>query len=566
MNFLKVKKLVFTFCLSFFISVGFVNAATLKGQVYFEKSGRADEYRHSINLFEETKDYTGFIELLYNQGFTLGQYLDNYFSINDSEFFNDKYDYTISIFTQNDLNYLTKVHYHSSNGSDTLYDSYELYRDTILSQRMLFLDNYNIDDAYYFIFFGKTKTDNTASTLTKPTYYSEASINDDNFSLSIYDPYIFAFDSNGNPIGYFNYSSLGGYSRRLDFEFPFDDEENPDMTSWYAYTYNVSKLSSDFYEKIYPYYFYFNNSSYTTSSNSGYSAIENFWHNLMNGFSDFQFDFTRWNMQFVYNDVFYKDNISFIPLMKRWNDSTSYVVPSNYEMINISNTEKGYYLDFRDNNCSTNDYILYYSSDSYIDKHKMYLTYYKGNVGENSLEFYKSFYTFSNKSFKIYSYNPLLDLGVSVSELQDYVVNITQSSLVIDYKVYYNPTCYLVSSGSNTSATFTFPSGDITLDSNDLNNNYISNNTTQYNPNGNVTSNNSTGSSNSNVTNDSADSVVNVSNIIQNIPSYITAFTSSISALVGIVTVFLTGLPVEILSILLSFFIIGLVTLIIKLV
>lgn len=567
----KVSYILLVICLSVFIGIQNIDAKDLTGSVYFENSGRSDLYRKSINLFEDTKKYSPFVELLYNQGFYIGQYLDNYFNIGNVEFFNDQYLYSISIFTPNDLDFITLAYQANYNAPGyTRYASD--YEDGYFKNEFLagnYLDGYSQSDVAYIISFNLKN------------YSDYAFVTEDNFYFYIYPRYVFYFDSSGTPIGYrrfvSNDTSYWGnsysdytYKTEYKFVFDFDNSDKPDMTSWYFYLYfnNVGNtFSSEVYSKIYPKYFYFDGSFHTTDNNAGYNSITNFWNFVSSGFSDFQIDFSKWNMQFIYDDVFYKVNIKFVPLMKRWNDSSSYIVPSGYSMVDISDSEKGYYFNVKEG-CKTDDYLLYFSSDSSLDRHKLYFTYYNFIVNDddqNDIEFYKSFYTVSNKSFKIYSYNPLIDLSVSKSELSDYVFNVTQSSLVISYKIYYNSNCYSPVLASNSSITLSFSSGNVVLDNNALNDNFSKNNITQYYTGGNIVSSGSSGSS-SNTPSEDNSSSINFSNIISNAGTYASNFINSISALVGLATIFLVGLPAEIYQVLIAIFTIGLIVILIKLI
>lgn len=566
MNFLKVKNYIVLFLISFFISIGFVSAKTLEGSVYFENNLRDSAYSSSINLFEETKEYTPFVQLLYNQGFVLGQYLNDYFSIGNSEFFSDKYNYSISIFKENDLKYISQTCYTGGSGSCTSYSSdYSKYLDnTLFGTNSYFKDGYSSDDVVYYIYFNLH--DSSAESWGYEDY----------LYLRIYPRYIFFFNSEGIPIGYKTSSTStdywGGSDENLNyktyhiFKFPYDSNDNIDITSWYFYLYydiDTNYFTSSYFDKIYPKYFYFNGEKHSTSDNAGYNALENFWQNVKNGFNSFQIDFSQWNMQFIYDDVFYKENINFVPLMKRWYSTTSYVVPSSYQYISVSDSEKGYYLVPK-SGCSKNDYVMYFSSDSYDDRHKLYLTYYK--LEDSILNFYKSFYTYSSKSYSIYSYNPLLDLGVSVDDYLNYSINLTQSSLIIDYKLYYNPSCYYSYLANNSDVVLSFNSGSVTLSSNDLNDNYLNNNKSNYYVNSNVNSESSSGSSNPNVNNSDSNNMSNVGDIMSNLGDYASGIVGSVQALVGVTTVFLTGLPPMIYNFLFSVFAVGMIIFIIKLI
>lgn len=561
MNFLKVKKFVFVFCLSFFISIGIVNAeTTLGGDVYFTNTSRGD-YSSSINLFEDTANFNGFIEFLYNHNNDLVDYLFDYYGLNSIMRFDE---YSLSIFTPDDFFWGVKSF---SKSSDWTYDiTDEDIVDAFFGNDDFNYHNYGVVQKFYNVGRDVNDVDYVIA------YSSDinAVINSNDFSLTITPKILFLFNSSGVSVGYIifgsdsrssNYSNSNmGSSTIVDLNFTFKfDNDNKDITSWFAYLYkaNVDSVYS-VYDKIYAFKFHNNGDYFLLDSNAGYSGVQKWFDSW---FYD-KVDLSVWNMNFVYDDVFYKKGDDFRSLYDYWHIDYSDVVPDDYSSVDVSSYEKGYYFT-PVKGCSVKDYKFYYTTDTSVSSYAMYFGFYQ--FKDNSLINVSNYKVYSSKSYVIYSYQPIEDLGVTTTEYLDYTINIYLNSSRHFYNLYFNSDCYSYDIAASSDIILNFDSGDFTISSEDINDNFQN-----YTPNGSYSSDvnfgNSNNSSNSNVTNNSADSVVNVSNIIQNIPNYITGFTTSISALVGIVTIFLTGLPIEILSILLAFFIIGLVILIIKLV
>lgn len=579
MNFLKVKKYAIFFCLSFFISCGFVSAKDLTGFIHTSNDTR-DKYLTSINLFDESYNRTNFMNLLYTQGSDLGFYFNDFYNLNDDYFFNSQYRYGISILTKDDLKYFNQFgHYYRETGSTNKTYYFEDY-DTFITHLFTnndsgytkyhsvnYLDGYTFDDIDNLIVFSTRTTSDS-------TNYGVFYVNDGYTNLSIFPKYIFLFNSSGENIGYidFNYNIeeywTNGYNSNfytsLSLHFPFDDSY-PDMTSWYFYAFRLD-INSSVYDKVYPEFFWLNgyDNYVSVSTNAGYTGISGWFKSLEGG----SYDVDAYNMRFIYTDVFYQSGEDELNLFDYWFDVNSYAVPTDYAVLDISYYKKGYYMVPK-SGCSYNDYKVYYSGASSLSIYALYFNYYKYSSDNSSLDVYKKYGVFSSKAYVNYLYDPLKDLGVSVDEYSDYAINVYQYSTKYAYLLYYNSDCYSFSPVSTSDITLQFKSGNYTLTSNDLQSNYNNDTVNGSNYIGGSTL-PSQGSSNSNVSDSTIIQVngsdVEVNNIVNNIPEYVSSIYNSITSLVGIVTIFLSGLPPLIYGFLMTIFVIGCIVLIIKLI
>lgn len=575
------------FVVSLFLGLHFVSAKELMGQVFL-KSGisRDNTCYNCINIFSETKEHTGFINLLYSQGISIGDYLNRFFNIGDTNYFNSSRKYNIILMTRNDFKHAKSIY--GRQRYDKSFDknvSYTSALDDYLNSpgHVHYLSGKSKDDVQYFIMFDNGSSTNlVGSSYTRSIFYLtdirsdlKQYETDYMYVLDIEPQYIFYVDKAGNPIGYYarNVSSDSDnlYYSHHQFYFPFPKDNKPDMTQWYAYTYYTGAVkfnSGHVWDKIFTNYFVLEDGTeVTTANNAGYSALANFFINLVDSY---QYNFTNYNLDFIYDDVFYKRNYTFTSTLEHWYKTGSLTLPSNYEYIALSDYQRGYYVVPK-SGCSSADYNFYFNGDSNQSRHKLYFTYYKKN-SDKQLEYVNSFYVFSNYSYMNYAYNPFSDLKITKDEYLDYTINVSQSNNVINFYLYYNPKCYNKVSVTENGLSGSIPFADgtqVTLSKVESDNNWTSHNNTNANSTNN--SQNSQGSNNPNVTENNdpwtggGSGSLNLGSITANIGNYANSFYTSIVSLVGLTGKFLTNLPSEIYSVLISIFTIGLIILVIKL-
>ena len=561
-----LKKILFVVSFFFICSSSVFALSDLNGSLYTSNQYRDSLYQDSINLFEESSNRTGFVNMIYNNGFNLGPYFNNIFGLSDSLLSNGSNQYNISIMSIGDLNFLSSMteveHTNTVFNSNEFDEIYEYFFSNTSSHSIHYLENYDYIDVDRIIFLTPYGFGN----------YVEINKNDSHCLYFYLKPkYAFLFDVAGNPVGYMqfdDYMSSAGNTFYFDFVFPFKNVDHffndtrPDITSWYSYLFKyVGPIGNnqDFigYNKIFPVNFHLDNSSYVNvSNNAGYESVARFFMNI--GLS--YHDFSNFNFNFIYDKVFYSSDSFFNTLYDNWFTSDSVSVPNNYSSFDVSNYSNGYYLvPIVSNNC--NDYTLYYSSPSSVISNKLYFNYYK--FSDNDLSIYKQFYVFSSSNYSPYSYSPLVDLGIEVSDFGDYAIQIYQPNNTYGYTLYYNSFCYNTYNPKN-SNTLAFSSGNYSYSASDALTNFH-----KYTVNGNdfsSTIQNSSASSNSSVTNVVLDSNGNItlSSALSNVTNWVTGIFDSVYALVGIAGIFLTGLPDIILGPLLSVFVLGLVIIIIK--
>lgn len=576
----KINYFVLALCLFMFFCITDVYAGshTIEGSLHTSNSTR-NKYKNSINLFEETYNQSNFMNFIYSNGSSFVPELLNKYSITDSDVANGRY--TISILSYEDFKYVSSynVWYYGSSISNN-YKSLSGFSDIF--------SYFFIDDSDYVVRYfdsGYSYTNIDKLVFVGSSDYGNLSIRYyyDDVYLFLDVSYIFLFNSSGDCIGYVatsNYDLSGsGYSNRffLRFSFPFEDSDSPDITSWYAYAFKLSVGDSSYnnnsYSRVYPEYFYLNSSDKVrVSENAGYSGISGWFKNL---FSSYQ-ELSEYNIRFVYDSVFYnQSDKSYINLYDEWLDENSFVIPDNYTTLDISSYAKGYYLVPK-TGCSYDDYLLFYSSTTNVSVYGFYMNYYLYSADEDlaSLKIYKKFSAFSSKSYVNYSYNPLNDLNVSATDFLNYAINVYPYSTRYSIYLSYNSACYNKNATNvSTSTDLNFAGGTYTLTSTEITSNY--NNDTVNGSNYNWGSTSMSGStSNGNVTNGSIISGevytsagnFSFSDIISNVGNYASSFVDSVSALVGLATIFLVGLPSEIYSILIAIFTIGLVVILIKLI
>jgi len=524
--------------------------------------GRGD-YADSINLFEDTANYNGFIEFLYNHNNDLVDYLFNYYGLSSSLY---KDDYTLSIMTPSDFIWFAE---NVTSGGSLYLDFNEVdISNSLFNSDTFKYHNYGEVHKYYNV----GRDFNDVDYVVMYSYGASAYINANSLSLSVVPKILFLFNSSGVPVGYITFGDNSnsnnykiGYSATVSLNFNFDFENDvKDITSWFAYLYKVDSdvIISSVYDMVYAYTFHNAKDVYHVEDNSGYSGISGWFKDLFYK----KVDMSKWNINFIYDDVFYKSGYDFKSLYYYWHKDNSAVIPDTYSYIDVSLNEKGYYFTPK-SGCSNDDYKFYYVTNTAVSVYALYFDYYL--LSDNILNLSKEFGVNSLSSYKIYSYQPLIDLNIDVQDYLNYTINIYQYSLRHPYYLYYNTACYSVVSANNSDVILEFDKGDFTLSSSEINSNFQNNNINGSNFIGGTkvpsqgTSNDSLADSgvvNPNVGN------IDVDDVIKNIPNYVSGFVISIQALVGVAYTFLFGLPAEIFGFLFSMFIIGLVIIVIKLV
>lgn len=358
----KVSYILLVICLSVFIGMQKVSASKLGGYVYFNNSSRGD-YADSINLFEATAEYNGFIEFLYNHNNDLVDYLFNYYGIS-SELYSSDYD--LSIFGIGDFTFFSENLVMAS-GSRIDYDFSDKAVDTLIFS----------DDTFEYGSYGQIfKYYNVGRDIIDVDYivmYSFDTIGyagADYLKLSTQPKFLFLFNSAGVPVGYIlfgnksssaNYCDSGlGCGSNVIYNFKFDfTSDNPDITSWFGYLYKVDKDDfSSIYDTIYAFKFFDNGKSFSIDNNAGYTGVQTWF----DGWFYKNVDMNIWNLNFVYDDVFYSKNKDFKSLYYYWHLDFSEVVPDSFSgSINIDDYEKGYYFVPK-SGCSISDYKIYYTS------------------------------------------------------------------------------------------------------------------------------------------------------------------------------------------------------------
>ena len=213
--------------------------------------------------------------------------------------------------------------------------------------------------------------------------------------------------------------------------------------------------------------------------------------------------------------------------------------------------------------CSDFDYMIYYSGQSSSERYKLYFNYFKKNESNNGLDFISKFYVYSSVNSQYYTYVPINDLSITYDDFLDYAILLNQHGNISDYYVHYNSACY--NNFVNREGSIEFSDGSV-IDLSQNDSVFYYSNYTDNALNGIDSAVGSSSSSNNEMnSNHNSSGSFNLSDIVSNVGDYANSFISSINSLVNISKIFLTGLPPEIYSMLLSFFGVGLIIILIKL-
>lgn len=575
----KVSYILLVICLSLFIGTQNVDAGskTIKGNLHTSNETR-DKYKYSINLFEETYNQTKFANFLYENGKNFVSKFSEIYNISSTTLTDGNA--KISIFAYEDLKYVTSFrNYYQDSGLSSFYirnhfeDFSEIFNYLFVDNspyiNRVYLDGYSYVNISKLVFIGQN---NSSSSMT-------IRYGDQDILINFYADFIFLFNDVGEHIGYIEFIdndidlNSANY-HAFNFSFPLEDKKNPDMTSWYAYNFRLPVYSDttdgNYYGKVYPENFYLDsNEPVTITENAGYSGVSGWFKNLTSKYQEL----SEYNIRFVYDEIFYNQgDLSYFNLYDYWLDDNSFEIPSNYKSTDITISKKGDYLVPKAY-CSYDDYKLYYSSTTNVSVYGFYLNYYLYDPDDSisNLNIFKKFAAFSSKAYVNYSYDPLKELSVDKTEFLNYAINVYPYSTRYSIYIYYNPACYslTITTGSN-DKKLEFDSGTYTLTTSEITSNY--NNDTVNGSNYNWGSTSMSGStSNGDVTNGNIISGevfedTKFSDIISNVGTYASNFVDSISALVGLATIFLVGLPAEIYQVLIAIFTIGLIVILIKLI
>ncbi len=554
-----MKKFSYLFVL--FLSVfsfNFVYARSIEGSVNTDGIGHGSE---NINIFSEVYNYSPFFQFLNTQQSDLRSFLSSKIVSFDDYYLSN---YNISIFKLDDFRYgAYKYNVNIDYNKYTDLDPNVIFES--IKNHVVFPNGKSFSDISYVIYFTKDYDYLDIvydSNIKSDTFYIRFT---GESSASYRDGYFFFFDSNGKYITYESSRKIFTSDSTIYYDLTFGGlYDDPDLTRLYSYLYDVGNLDTKFdYTRIYARYFYINDVKYETDGNAGYNAWQNFWKGLGNIFTgSFEINFSRSNLDFIYKYPFYSDKLGFHDLVSMWFFNNSITIPDNLVSYAIADYEKGFLL-IPKSGCDVKDYMIYYSAQTTLDRHKLYLNYYSLSDSKDDLVFKKSIYVTSSQNNYYYTYNPFLDIDSDLDVFLNHAIHIFQKDFVSSFYIYYNPNCY---SGNSFSPSIKYEFSDgssVTLSKNDLN--YLYNTYSNDSSNGVPNSSSGLGSSNAPTSSESSSNSFDLGTIASNIPNFAGSFVNSISSLVGITTVFFTSLPPEIFSILISVFSIGMIILVIKL-
>lgn len=531
-----------SFC---FIGVINVNAKVL-GTIYANNADRGGNYTTRLNLFEEFSNNSPLSDFLLRHSLDLSNYLkDISSSMFNESFYSNAY---VSLFSTVDLENLNK-----KDSSD-----YALYHKCE-----------NLGCSYAFLL---------SSSITYDGYWFEFDT-----QISGSQGAVIFYDYDMNPLGVSRISGTYRYNYwietpggKADYDFTsllniflFRSPNANNSNNFVDFTYSGGDLILD--------NLYYNNTLYSLSNTSGRNAIGRWWHNLWNkdekdlNLSDYSLIkneyLTKAILKFGYFNYGSDPTLYFLSTSLELGGEQN--VPDDFKQVDVSLQKDGFYLvPTLDSSCKLEmDYAIYY----YTDIARWDNLYY--SVLDKSMNIIGHSYFISSKSYAISGFTLINEElnNTSFSNIDDRIFYFHQAESVSSFFLYYNPTCLnLVKADSSKDVSFNGINFDSSLTSSlkktEGSSYYYSDGispTTWKDIDSAHGWDSETGTYDPTYGSNSVNGF-NISDILKSGYEGISGLFTSISSILGLVTVFLTSLPAPVYSVLLTGFTCAVVVLILK--
>ena len=309
-------------------------------------------------------------------------------------------------------------------------------------------------------------------------------------------------------------------------------------------------------------YLYDGNSWNTLNSNVGKGSLWNWWSrvwsfNVNKSVSEFYDEYQVLSDDYYNQLIISTQESGVFFLDSELNTALSDSLPNDFTSISLNDYQYGVYF-IPKNACSDiSDFDVYYYSS--LDRQQV--AYYSG-LSSNDNDVLYTYYFNVPKIDTMYYFSFIDGQSITFDNLFSSYFYLYKEFSVADMYIYYNPSCYTLSSASSNSnvyytrndTTYTIPSAVTNKLVKTKSSNY-SNTTTSYNDNLSYNNSSSSASSSSSALGD----------IVKGGLNNITGIYDTIQATLSMVTAFLTALPPEIYGAFLGFFGLGLIILILKL-